>query len=699
MDPERQGSDRESGGKSYLGRSADLAGSSRSALSIPANGANGLKNGLNSRRLVLMAVDAVLISLALQIALLLRFEGRVPAEYFWLAWKLAPLAVIIFPAWFYFFRLYHRLWEYASIRELYAITISLAGAMATFAAAVYLLPVGKLPRSTYLIAYMVSMLLIGGVRLSWRMLRDNPLRSRLPFNSSAFSERDGHSGQRDDAENRRILIIGAGDAGALVARELQSHPAEGHGRLTVVGFIDDDPRKQKQYLNGIPVLGDRYAIPEVARECRVNEIIIAMPSVPGRTVREIVKICQTTRAKLKILPGVYELIDGRVSVSRLREVELEDLLGREPVRVNLEEIARYLHGKVVLVTGAGGSIGSELCRQIARFRPQRLLLLDNSENNLFEIDLEIRDRHPGLEVSALLADVKEAAKISYLFDRYRPQIVFHAAAYKHVPMMELNPDEAVKNNVLGTRNAAEAADRCGAEVFILISTDKAVNPSSVMGTTKRLAEMIVLGMNSCSRTRFTAVRFGNVLGSRGSVIPLFKQQIRRGGPVTITHPGMKRYFMTIPEAVQLVIQAGAMAEGGEIFVLDMGEPVSIDEMARDLIRLMGLKPGEDIEIKYIGVRPGEKLHEELFTPEEDRIATRHERIFIARPSGNELDLAENLWFNKLLKGLGTGAPGDYSSKEVVSALREIAAALQTGPASASGVSASSAASRWGKVRL
>lgn len=670
MDPERETTSGEYG--------YNPQGAGQLTYSSPAN---GLKDGLNSRRLVLMAVDAVLVSLALQIALLLRFEGRVPAEYFWLAWKLTPLAVIIFPVWFYFFRLYHRLWEYASIRELYAITISLAGAMATFAAAVYLLPLGKLPRSIYLISYMVSMLLIGGVRLSWRMLRDNSLRPRLQLFNSAPAD-------------RRILIIGAGDAGALVARELQSHHHQDGAAVAVVGFIDDDPRKQKQYLNGLPVLGTRADIPAVVQECHVNEIIIAMPSVPGRVIRDIVKICQTTRAKLKILPGVYELIDGRVSVNRLREVELEDLLGREPVRVNLEEIARYLHGKVVLVTGAGGSIGSELCRQIARFRPQRLLLLDNSENNLFEIDMEIRDHHPGLEVIALLADVKEVVKINYLFDRYRPQIVFHAAAYKHVPMMELNPDEAVKNNVLGTRNTAEAADRSGAEVFILISTDKAVNPSSVMGTTKRLAEMIVLGMNSRSRTRFTAVRFGNVLGSRGSVIPLFKQQIRRGGPVTITHPGMKRYFMTIPEAVQLVIQAGAMAEGGEIFVLDMGEPVSIDEMARDLIRLMGLRPDEDIEIKYIGVRPGEKLHEELFTPEEDRIATRHERIFIARPSGNELELTENLWFNKLLKGLGTGAAGDYSSKEVANALREIAAALQIGAASAS-----SAASRWGKVRL
>ena len=612
------------------------------------------------RRLVLMALDALLVGVSLLIALLLRFEGRVPLEYYWLALQLVPVAILVFPAWFYIFRLYHRLWEYASVQELYAIVTSLATAMLTFVVIVYLLPWGKLPRSIYVISYIVSILLIGGVRLSWRVLRDGALRPRMPGNSSPACG--------------RVLIVGAGDAGAMVARELRNHYSDRQNgdHLEIVGFIDDDPRKQKQYLNGLPVLGTRADIPAVVQECRVSEIIIAMPSVPGRVIRDIVKICQSTPARLKILPGVYELIDGRASVSRLREVELEDLLRREPVKVNLEEIARYLQGKVVLVTGAGGSIGSELSRQVANFRPQRLLLLDNSENNLYEINLEIRNRHPGLEVAALLADVKEAAKVNCLFERYRPQIVFHAAAYKHVPMMEFNPDEAVRNNVLGTLNVAEAADRCGAEVFILISTDKAVNPSSVMGSTKRLAEMVVLGMNSRSRTRFTAVRFGNVLGSRGSVIPLFKQQIRRGGPVTITHPGMKRYFMTIPEAVQLVIQAGAMAEGGEIFVLDMGEPVSIDEMARDLIRLMGLKPDEDIEIKYTGIRPGEKLHEELFTPEEERISTQHERIYIARPSKMGLELAESLWYSRLLKGL---TATDRRSREVLQALREIAATI------------------------
>jgi FlaA1/EpsC-like NDP-sugar epimerase len=345
-------------------------------------------------------------------------------------------------------------------------------------------------------------------------------------------------------------------------------------------------------------------------------------------------------------------------------------LHRDPVRLNLEEIARYLNDKVVLVTGAGGSIGSELCRQICRFRPRQLILLENSENNLYEIDLELGDQHPGINLVPCLADIKDAAKINLVFDTYRPQVVFHAAAHKHVPMMEHNPDEAVKNNVIGTRIVAEAADRFGAETFILISTDKAVNPTSVMGATKRIAEMVIQHVGKNSQTRFAAVRFGNVLGSRGSVVPLFKKQIARGGPVTVTHPEMKRYFMTIPEAVQLVIQAGALARGGEIFVLDMGEPVKIVDLARDLIRLSGLRPDEDIEIRFKGVRPGEKLFEELLTTEEGTDATAHERIFIAHANGIDLDKVENILFNKLQRGINLG------KKEVIAMLKEMVPEFQ-----------------------
>jgi FlaA1/EpsC-like NDP-sugar epimerase len=443
----------------------------------------------------------------------------------------------------------------------------------------------------------------------------------------------------------------------MVVRELHNHPSLG---FEPVGFVDDDPRKKGLYLLDVPILGDRHDIPRLVKELRVDEIIIAMPSVPGRVVRELVEIAKTTGARLKTVPGIYELINGRVSVNQIREVQVEDLLGREPVQLDLEEIASYLTGRVVLVTGAGGSIGSELCRQIARFRPACLVMLDHSENNLFEIESELLERCRGVDAPAELADVRDQAKVEQIFEKYRPQVVFHAAAHKHVPMMERCPEQAVANNVLGTYITAGTALRFQSEIFVLVSTDKAVRPRSVMGATKRAAELVIQYLNEKSRqgnlrTRFAAVRFGNVLGSRGSVIPIFKRQIARGGPVTVTHPEMVRYFMTIPEAVQLIIQAGALARGGEIFVLDMGEPVKILDLARDLIRLSGLVPDRDIEIKITGIRPGEKLKEELFTPQEERTATKNSRIFIARNGDCDPGLAATL-LEHLDLGFGLKTP-------------------------------------------
>lgn len=604
---------------------------------------------ISRRAAALMLLDAFLVVLAIHLALWLRFDGNIDQKYLTNARSLLPFTILIYLLSFYGCRLYSRMWSYASVRELVSVIAATTAGSLAFGCLVYMIDWHLLPRSIHIINWILVISLIGASRLGWRVVRHYLWRS-------------------SPSQTHRALIVGAGDAGAMVARELLNH---GNGvNLVPVGFVDDDPAKQLLYLYGLKVLGTREDIPALVHKHRIENIIIAMPSVSAATVREILDICRTTPAKLKILPGVYEIIDGRVNVSKIRDVELEDLLHRDPVRLNLEEIARYLNDKVVLVTGAGGSIGSELCRQICRFRPRQLILLENSENNLYEIDLELGDQHPGINLVPCLADIKDAAKINLVFDTYRPQVVFHAAAHKHVPMMEHNPDEAVKNNVIGTRIVAEAADRFGAETFILISTDKAVNPTSVMGATKRIAEMVIQHVGKNSQTRFAAVRFGNVLGSRGSVVPLFKKQIARGGPVTVTHPEMKRYFMTIPEAVQLVIQAGALARGGEIFVLDMGEPVKIVDLARDLIRLSGLRPDEDIEIRFKGVRPGEKLFEELLTTEEGTDATAHERIFIARANSIDFDKVENILFNKLQRGI------NLSKKEVIAMLKEMVPEFQ-----------------------
>nr|WP_081468144.1 nucleoside-diphosphate sugar epimerase/dehydratase [Thermovirga lienii] len=574
--------------------------------------AAGNLNGA-ARIIILILIDSLLIAAALMTGLLLRFEGDIPGQYVSAFRYLLPYYILVNIICFYLGRLYHRMWRYASIRELYGLLKAATAGAVIMVVLIYALGFPTLPRSVYILSWFFIIAFVGSSRLGWRLVRDMMLANR-------------------NSPSSRVLIIGAGDAGAMVAREIMNNRKL---NLEAVGFIDDNPMKQKLSIYGIPVLGTREAIPRIVREYHIDEIIIAMPSAGGRTIREINQICRQIGAKARIFQGADTLLGRKY---RIKEIELDDLLKREPVKLNLDEIAGYLKDKTVLVSGAGGSIGSELCRQIAVNKPKRLILLDCSENDLFEIENELRENLPALDIVPELADIRDKERLIHIFGTCRPQVVFHAAAYKHVPMMEKHPLEAVKNNIFGTRNLAEAADRFQSETFILISTDKAVNPSNVMGATKRAAELIIQEMNHKSQTTFAAVRFGNVLGSRGSVVPIFRKQIEKGGPVTVTHPEMTRYFMTIPEAVQLVIQAGAMAMGGEIFVLDMGEPVRIMDLAYDMIRLVGYQPGEDIEIKITGIRPGEKLHEELFAAREQIEATRHERIFLCHLPPQNLNI-------------------------------------------------------------
>lgn len=594
------------------------------------------KSRLNGKlkQFILAIIDALLVVGSLVVALLLRFDMDVPIEYILKLEKFWLPVVIISITIFFLFGLYRRLWRYASVDELMLIILAISAA----AAGAYLYSDYfniKLPRSVYVIYWFLLLLLVGGSRISLRILY-NLIRN---FNN--------HSGDKN------VLIVGAGDAGVIVARELKKYQTKLKTRL--VGFIDDDPHKQKQVIQGLPVLGTREKMHEIVEAKDVEEIVIAIPSASYRELRELIKLCEGLPVKLKTMPGVFEILEGQVNISHLKEVEIEDLLRRPPVEVNIKEISGYLAGMVVMVTGAGGSIGSELCRQVALLGPKELLLVDNDENGIFYINMEMGEKHTSLKVRPLLCDIQDRASLESIFSACRPQVIFHAAAYKHVPLVEDNVAAAVQNNVRGSMNMLDLAERYGAKRFVLISTDKAVNPSSVMGATKRAAEIYMQYQARRSRCVFCAVRFGNVLGSRGSVVTLFREQIAAGGPLTVTHPEMTRYFMTIPEAVQLVIQAGAFGRGGEIFVLDMGEPVKIVDLARDMISLSGLQPGRDIEIKFTGIRPGEKLYEELFNEKESFAKTKHKRIFIAPQTleKNE-DFLEELYKLEPLLGAGLG---------------------------------------------
>lgn len=575
----------------------------------------------NYRNLILMAVDGLLIVLGLYAALWMRFDSRIPDLYVHNYFDTLVVFVVTTLIIFRIGGLYNRLWRYASINELLGIVSAVTIALVANVLIMKIVSQGEnlpLPRSVFLIAWTILILSIGATRLGWRLFRDNVL-------------------VKGSKGGKPVLIIGAGDAGVLLMKELKNHFK---GSINIIGFIDDNKYKHNLKVFGVPVLGGREVIPEIVKIHKIEEIIFAIPSASGKVINEFVKICQQTKANIKILPGMYELIEGKVSANQIREVQVEDLLGRELIKVDLEAVSQYLTGQVVLVTGAGGSIGSELCRQIVKFSPELLLLLDSCENNVYDIEMELRNANPTMKFCPLVKDVKDRAAIEQIFGKYKPKVVFHAAAYKHVPMMEYNPEEAIKNNVLGTYNVAQAADKFRARKFVLISTDKAVRPTSVMGASKRVAEMIIQYLDNISSTEFAAVRFGNVLGSRGSVVPLFKKQIKNRGPVTVTHPDMVRYFMTIPEAVQLVIEAGSMAKGGEIFILDMGEPVKILDLAETLIKLSGLEPYKDIDIIFSGMRPGEKLYEELLIAKEHCDSTTHQRIFVEKPNGLNFALIE-----------------------------------------------------------
>lgn len=555
----------------------------------------------------LALLDLIIVATVPFLALIVRFDGVIEQVY------ANKLVEIIFPVivlrlcTFYTFGLYNRLWQHASIHELFLIISAVTVSSVLILSYTYIVGI-SLPQSIHFLSWIFNIIIIGFTRMAVRILK-YILRRGQPCQQSG-----------------NVLIVGAGEAGAMIAREVYQRY---YGSKKIVGFIDDDPNKKNQKLFSTRVLGTRKDIKRIIEEHEVSEVIVAMPSAGGTVMRDIVSTCRASKCTVKVVPGIYELIDGKVSIQQLRNVDLEDLLRRDPVKLDMEQIAGYLEAKCVLVTGAGGSIGSELCRQIAKMTPSMLVLLGKGENSIYEIERELKGNFPNMNVVPIIADIRDQERIRSVFSEYKPQVVFHAAAHKHVPLMEVQPVEAVRNNIFGTKVVAEAADCFKTEIFVMISTDKAVNPTSVMGATKRVAELIIHNMNNIGMTKFVAVRFGNVLGSRGSVIPLFKRQIAAGGPITITHPEMRRYFMTIPEASQLVLQSGAIAGGGEVFVLDMGEPVKIVDMACDLIDLCGLIPHKDITIEFTGLRPGEKLFEELLTAEEGTRSTKHAKIFAA----------------------------------------------------------------------
>jgi FlaA1/EpsC-like NDP-sugar epimerase len=558
---------------------------------------------------LLIVCDVLTVLLSIGACYFFRFDSFIPEEYRLQCLVFCVVSVMVSVSTMFAFKLYRQIWRYASIDVMVSIIKAVTLSCAISYTLTFVITGKVVVLSILIISFETMLLFMGGLRFFLRVQGDYDFK-HVP-------------------SQKRAIIVGAGSCGLLVAKKLKGNK---NTLMYPVAFIDDDTSKQRQTICGLPVLGGRDMIADAVKKYQIDEIVIAMPSVAKKEITAIIDICKKMKVNLKIIPRIDDLIHGRLTISEIRNVEVEDLLGRDPVMVNLLEVAGYLKEKTVLVTGAGGSIGSELCRQIVQFQPAQLLLLGHGENSIYAIDMELKRKYPHLKVITIIADIQDESRMNKVFECFKPQVVFHAAAHKHVPLMELNPEEAIKNNVLGTKNVAGCADRHKAERFVLISTDKAVNPTSVMGATKRIAEIIVQSLNKMSLTKFSVVRFGNVLGSRGSVIPQFKQQISAGGPITVTHPDMIRYFMTIPEAAQLVIQAGAFAEGGEVFILDMGKSVKILDLAEDLIRLSGLEPYKDIDIVFTGIRPGEKLYEELLTGEEGLTATKHNRIFISMPA-------------------------------------------------------------------
>ena len=582
-----------------------------------------------SRRIVAqVAIDVCLMVAATAFAYIVRYDlpdQASPQNRVVILWTL-PVLISLRLGSVALFHLYRIHWRYMSLPDLRLLLAAITTSSVLFY--IFLFVMGLGGRGDYswgmqIIDWGMNMLLLSGVRIGYRELSD--MGRHFGFRLEA-----GNPDPPTDLPRQRTLIVGAGDSGEMLARDLKRRPQDS---LLPIGFVDDDPFKRKIRIHGLPVLGSCAEIPAICTKLGVDVILIAIPNASGKTIRDILAHCEQTTARLCIVPSVGEMVRSSGSLRRtpVRDINIEDLLRRAQVRTDMEKIAGYVSGQRVLVTGAGGSIGSELCRQIAALNPARLILVGQGENSVFEIEQEMI-REFGYATTAVIGSVRDRNRIEEIFLHERPTVVFHAAAHKHVPLMEANPQEAVKNNILGTRNVAEVAAECGVKKFILVSTDKAVNPSSVMGATKRVCEMIIQTLARTTRTEFAAVRFGNVLGSRGSVIPTMRKQIARGGPVTVTHPEMTRYFMTIPEAVQLILQAGAMGGTGEIFILDMGDPVRILDLARDLIRLSGYRPDSDIKIEYTGTRPGEKLHEELLYTNEEKRATEHSKVFVSHAS-------------------------------------------------------------------
>ena len=576
------------------------------------------KNGLSKLNILLMIImDILLIQCAAVLPLFIRFDFSfmdIGTDYLRYVKEYMITNTVITLCVFTYFKFYSTLWQYAALGEMINIIIAVIVSAGINLAGIFIF-VGRMPLS-YIVLYPICLgVLIGSERILYRYmllkLRETRIRSDNPKEAGI-----------------NTMIIGAGEAARTLIREFKSSP-ETYNIIQCV--IDDDDKKKGKYIQGYLVVGGREKIQECVKQYQIQEIIVAMPSANKKEIRKILEICKEINCKLKILPGIYQLVKGEVEISKLRAVQIEDLLGREPIKINLDEVMEYLEGKIVLVTGGGGSIGSELCRQIAAYHPKRLIIVDIYENNAYEIQQELKRKYPKMDLIVLIASVRNTHRMESIFYEYKPDVVYHAAAHKHVPLMEDSPNEAIKNNVFGTYKTAMAAAKYGTKRFVLISSDKAVNPTNIMGASKRICEMIIQILDKEYDTEFVAVRFGNVLGSNGSVIPLFEKQIAEGGPVTVTHPDIIRYFMTIPEAVSLVLQAGAYAKGGEIFVLDMGEPVKILVLAENLIRLSGYIPYEDIDIVFTGLRQGEKLYEELLMKEEGIQSTNNKLIYIGKP--------------------------------------------------------------------
>jgi len=606
------------------------------------------KNTAKTRLLFFLLADIFFIILSVWFAFLLRFDGKIPARYFEGMFQGFIFLILIFSIpLFYFLKIYSFSFSYISLQELISLVKALSLSFLFTGAALFILrdysPFLGFPRSTLFISYFLIFLFCGGVRFS----------KRFYFEVFKKGEKKGKA---------RTLIVGAGDAGEQILRSILNYPKKS---FYPIGFVDDDLSKQGTIIHGLKILGKIDDIPQIVETQKVEQMIIALPSVGSKTIRKAVeKGRKAGLKKIKIIPPITELINGKISLQNIRDIEVEDLLGREPISLDIDIIKDFIQNKVVLITGGSGSIGSELCRQISKFKPSQIIILDQDETGIFNIQNELKEKFPKLKIFAEICDICDKEKIRIIFNKYKPNIVFHAAAYKHVPLMEEHPDEAVKNNIFGTKVVAEAAMKYGVEKFVFISTDKAVNPSSVMGATKRIGEIICQLLNQPhyhfftqkeeKQTKFISVRFGNVLDSRGSVIPIFREQIKKRGPITVTHPDMKRYFMTTSEACLLVMEAGAVGKGGEVFVLDMGEPIKILDLAKEMIRLSGFEPDKDIPIVFTNPRPGEKLFEEILTAEEGTIATKYHKIFRAKlPKVDEKKIKRSL---NILEKLAKNSP-------------------------------------------